>query len=213
MESKDMNIQQVYEKISLHFSQTRSRIWPQVREFLDSLQDNSLILDVGCGNGKNMYHHNNLKFHGIDTCNNFLKIINDKILKENINNITLQYGDIRNIPCEDNTYDNFMCIACYHHLDNENDRIKSLNELYRILKKDGTGLITMWAMEQEEDSPFKFTERDTYVEWKCRTDRKKYYRYYRIYEENDFEREVSQTSFKIINKTFNKGNWNYILLK
>lgn len=208
-----MSIQEVYEKIALHFSQTRSRIWPQVKTFLNSLDDNKEILDIGCGNGKNMYQHSNLKFYGIDTCNNFLKIINEKILKDNLDNITLKYGDIRNIPYEDNTFDNFMCIACYHHLNNNNDRIKALNEMYRILKKDGIGLITMWAMEQEDDSPFHFTERDTMLEWKCRTDRKKYYRYYRIYRENDFEEEVNKTSFKIINKSYCKGNWNYILQK
>lgn len=45
---------QVYENIADHFSDTRYKPWPKVSSFLSSLPAGSVILDVGCGNGKNM---------------------------------------------------------------------------------------------------------------------------------------------------------------
>lgn len=43
---------QVYEKISNHFNETRHKQWPNVSKFLGSLEEGTLLLDVGCGNGK-----------------------------------------------------------------------------------------------------------------------------------------------------------------
>lgn len=42
----------VYEEISNHFSETRHKQWPNVAKFLENLEEGTLLLDVGCGNGK-----------------------------------------------------------------------------------------------------------------------------------------------------------------
>lgn len=59
MESNDKrlerkHVQEVYEEIASHFSQTRYKAWPVVHSFLSNLSPGSVGLDVGCGNGKNM---------------------------------------------------------------------------------------------------------------------------------------------------------------
>lgn len=43
---------QIYEEISNHFSETRQKRWPNVSKFLENLEEGTLLLDVGCGNGK-----------------------------------------------------------------------------------------------------------------------------------------------------------------
>jgi alkylated DNA repair protein alkB family protein 8 len=43
---------QVYENIASHFSHTRHKPWPNVLSFVQSLPIGSLLVDVGCGNGK-----------------------------------------------------------------------------------------------------------------------------------------------------------------
>ena len=58
-----LNIMQVstqfYENHAAHFSDTRFCIWDVVREFGESrFTPNSVVLDVGCGNGKNMKYFN-----------------------------------------------------------------------------------------------------------------------------------------------------------
>lgn len=46
------NVHKVYDEIANHFSQTRHTPWPKVVEFIKSFDNGSIILDIGCGNGK-----------------------------------------------------------------------------------------------------------------------------------------------------------------
>ena len=43
---------QVYEEIAYHFSDTRHKPWPRIAEFLVAQEAGSILLDIGCGNGK-----------------------------------------------------------------------------------------------------------------------------------------------------------------
>ena len=46
-------------------------------------------------------------------------------------------ADICNLPLEDNTYDYILCNHVLEHVDND---IKAMSELFRVLKKGGTGI-------------------------------------------------------------------------
>ena len=76
---EDVNVKEVYEKIAKHFSDTRVYKWSWVNDFLESLKTNSLVYDLGCGNGRNMLY-NNINFIGIDNCKNFISICKEKKL-------------------------------------------------------------------------------------------------------------------------------------
>ncbi|KAG7909504.1 hypothetical protein KL906_002260 [Ogataea polymorpha] len=49
---ENLYVHEVYNDIAQHFSQTRYKPWPMVAQFLGSIRDYSLGVDVGCGNGK-----------------------------------------------------------------------------------------------------------------------------------------------------------------
>lgn len=53
-------LSQVYEEISNHFNETRHKQWPNVTKFLKNLKEGTLLLDVGCGNGKYLYEDRNI---------------------------------------------------------------------------------------------------------------------------------------------------------
>ena len=95
-------------------------------------------------------------------------------------------------------------------MDNDIDRATALNELYRVLKKEGRILITVLAMEQPDDSRFKFTKRDELISWNH-----KFERYYHIYREGDLIEEINRLNgkFKIENIGWEFGNWWIILEK
>lgn len=59
-ELEEMHVHNVYENIADHFSDTRHSPWPQVLEFIDSLETGSVLVDVGCGNGKYLGHNTNI---------------------------------------------------------------------------------------------------------------------------------------------------------
>lgn len=49
---EEINVHRVYDEIANHFSETRHSPWPQVQEFVESFEPGSILMDIGCGNGK-----------------------------------------------------------------------------------------------------------------------------------------------------------------
>lgn len=202
-----MSIQDVYNKIATEFDKTRIAIWPNVRTFLDSLSIGSSILDIGCGNGKNMLYRKDINCKGCDISTEQVKICQEKGL-----DVTRSYMEA--LPYNDNEFDNAICIASYHHLDNDSYREASLKEMYRCLKPGGKVLITVWAMEQDASSKRIFTKRDEQVPWKSK-DGITHYRYYHIYNKGDLEEEISRLEpiFKHVASGYEASNWWIVLEK
>ena len=195
-------IKDVYNNIATEFDRSRFRIWPCVYNFLDKIRDGSSMLDIGCGNGKNMTVKPTLNFKGIDLSEQLVNICKKKGLDVIEANMT-------SIPFSDCSFDGFISVASYHHLDNDQDRQKALDEMFRILKSGGKGLIVVWAMEQPSDSNFNFTKSDELVKWKNNVTKEIFYRYYHIYRENELENEIKKLEprFKINLVGWEKGNW------
>lgn len=201
-------IKNVYNDIATEFDTSRVRVWPHVSNFLSSLVTNSSVLDIGCGNGKNMLFRNDLQCKGIDLSNKLVNICKEKKLD-------VIEADMTCIPFQDNSFDAIITVASYHHLSNDEDRQKALNEMYRIVKPNGHILITVWAMEQPTDSSFNFTKNDELVKWKSVKTGKIYERYYHIYSKNALINEIQKLKpeFTIINTGYEQGNWFIILGK
>ncbi|KAI5633618.1 2OG-Fe(II) oxygenase superfamily domain-containing protein [Phthorimaea operculella] len=51
---EELHVHQVYEQIAGHFSSTRHKPWPKVVEFMENVPPGAIVLDLGCGNGKNI---------------------------------------------------------------------------------------------------------------------------------------------------------------
>jgi ubiquinone/menaquinone biosynthesis C-methylase UbiE len=196
-------ISNTYDVIAYEFDKTRITIWSRVKTFLDNLYPNSTLLDIGCGNGKNMFYCKNIKSVGIDISKNMVDIVKSK------NGIAYNYC-MTNLLFDSNSFDNIICVAAYHHLSTEKDRLKSINEMYRVLKKDGKCFIQVFAMEQEEDSRFKFTDSDVFIPWN-----NKIMRYYHVYKKNELKTEIVNfnSGFTILEEGYEKGNWYVILSK
>lgn len=54
------NVHQVYNEIANHFSETRHSPWPRVSNFLQRFDVGSVLVDVGCGNGKYLDSKSNI---------------------------------------------------------------------------------------------------------------------------------------------------------
>jgi SAM-dependent methyltransferase len=197
----------IYNEIADDFSNSRYSIWTCVKKFLDTLNSSSCVLDIGCGNGKNMLYRNDLNFKGIDFSDKLVSICKNKELD-------VIEASMCAIPFEDNTFNNAIVVASYHHLSNDTERKQALDEMYRILKIDGSILIVVWAMEQPSDSKFNFIKSDEIVKWKSKKSII-YDRYYHIYKEKELVEEISRLKpeFTIIYEYLEKGNWVICLKK
>ena len=202
-----LSIEQVYDKIADQFNNTRYKIWGSVKTFMDSLPKDASVLELGCGNGKNMLYRSDINIKGID-------ISNEQVIICKRKNLDVEKGNITELKFDDDSFDFMICIATYHHLDNDIDRQKCLKEMYRCLKYNGEVFITVWAMEQQENSTFNFTQTDEMVPWKSKDDGNTYLRYYHIYRKDELRLEITRLcpEFKIVKIDWELGNW-YVLLK
>ena len=203
-EIEEKNVKNVYEKIAPHFDSTRVYKWSWVNEFLEKLDKNSLVYDIGCGNGRNM-NYNNLNFIGIDNCENFIKICNKKKLNVVMSNIT-------EIPFKSNSADAILCIAVLHHLSSNENRIKALLELKRIVKPTGKILLSVWSINQPAKTKKSFNNYgNNIVLWNNYG--KIYERYYYIFKLEEIKKLITLCGLEIVKSEFNCGNEIFTLIK
>ncbi len=204
MEFETANVKNVYENIATEFSNTRQTKWDWIEEYLDNLPSNNIILDIGCGNGRNMMNDKHT-FIGIDNCSNFVNIA----CKSNLNVIL---SDMTNMPFNDNYFDNIIMIASFHHLSTIDRRLKCLEEINRVLKKTGTILLSVWSINQSHNKRLNnvFHYGDNIVPWKDNMNNIKGNRYYYIFKMDELY-ELFSTHFKIIKHFWNYGNEIFIL--
>ena len=152
------HVTSVYDSIALHFSLTRYRPWPRVESFLLSLPTNSLVADIGCGNGKYLHLNSTGVMIGCDTCVKLLTLAKS-------NTSHLLQADTTNLPFKSNTFDAIISIAVIHHLSSEQRRLAALREMARLLVPGGRMLVYVWAMEQGKR---EFSSQDVLVPWHTR---------------------------------------------
>ncbi len=203
----------VYNIISKHFSTTRKVIWPKVQEFIDSFDSNTYILDIGCGNSKNMGTRDDCKYVGLDFCENLLK--QTKIQS----NCSYVIGNCIDLPFQTNSFHYAMSIAVIHHLSTQDRRLKAIEEIIRILKTNGKALIYVWAFEQPRFS--KEPNQDVEVKWmlqkKYSLDNKKdqiFNRYYHLFKKYELENLLNNFKNITILESGNQyNNWYCIVQK
>ena len=101
------------------FSQTRFCLWDVVKNFAINFKETSLVLDAGCGNGKNIYHLKHIcDIKGIDKCENLVNICRER-------GYNVVKAEINNLPFNENRFNFVICIAVLHHLEKEEKRTRS----------------------------------------------------------------------------------------
>lgn len=190
-------VKNVYELIASHFSCTRVYKWSWVTNFLDSLHENSLVYDLGCGNGRNMIH-NNLNFIGVDNCKNFVSICEKK-------NLNVIESNLKEIPLNDETADALICIAVFHHFSTTENRLKVLNEMYRLIKPNGKILLSVWSIKQPSKTKRQFNKYGSNVVLYNKYGNI-YNRYYYIFEINEIKNLFEKSNLLLLDHYYDCGN-------
>ena len=114
------------------------------------------IIELGAGLGRDsiFFAKNNIKIQALDYSSSGIKIINQKIEKDNLSNyISTKLLDVREkLPFEDNSVD-----ACYSHMLycmalTMVDLQKLNNEIHRVLKPNG---LNIYTVRHTNDGDFK----------------------------------------------------------
>jgi len=161
------------------------------------------LLNIGCGHGPDFIpFREGFELHGVDFSSEMLKLAQKYSRKFNFA-VNLVEADARYLPYASESFDWAMAIATYHHLENNEDRMKALQELWRVLKTDGEAFITVWNRWQPR---FWFQRKQVNVPWKMRD--KTLFRYYYLFSYFELEKLVRKAGFEVV-KSFPENTYHF----
>ncbi len=200
-----MDLQSTYDRIAAHFSETREYAWPEVESFLANRAVNRAI-DIGCGNGR---HTELLAEHaseavGVDLSRGLLDEAVSRAQERGFAGTSaFVHGNAVALPVQTGTVDLAVYVATLHHLSPRATRIESLNELARVLKPDGVGLVSVWSTAHDR---FDRTDGfDTTVEWTL-PNGETVPRYYHIYSPEEFDADLADSDLEPLAVDVSSGN-------
>jgi ubiquinone/menaquinone biosynthesis C-methylase UbiE len=202
------DLEKTWDSIAKSFDKTRRKTWQECIDFIDSTSKDSVIVDVGSGNGRHLIPSAKQCKHaiGIDISREMLKVIQEKINDEKISNTILIHSTAENIPIKDNSVDAVLYIATLHSIPGRENRIKSLKEIKRILKDDGKLIVSVWSKYQDKfrkdflkkslTDKKKTDFGDKYIYWT--QDKLDVKRFYHLYSKKELVEDLEKAGFKIL---------------
>jgi ubiquinone/menaquinone biosynthesis C-methylase UbiE len=149
----ELPVEEFYAIFVSKYDTLKGRRWTDTVKdvnFIESfLERGDAILDVGCGTGRHCLElaKRGYKVAGIDVSDAMLSKARKKAKRKGFQ-IEFKYGDMRNIPVDDESFDCVICLySAFCHLLRKRDRKKAIAEMRRVLKKGGTAIIgiTNWS--------------------------------------------------------------------
>lgn len=193
-----------FEVIAGDFAATRKRPWPETIAFVRRLAANTRVLDLGCGNGRNIAAIR-AKAHtvvGIDASRGLLGIA-----AANVGSRHLVRGDAVSLPFRDDSFNGVHTVATIHHMPTQHDRRQFMSEVSRVLEPDGLLLVSAWALEQPR---FQDSEaQDRFVPWR-RPDGSVVQRFYHLFRTGEL-RLLADDYGLAVERVWRDGG-NYIVL-
>ena len=151
----------------------------ELRKFKSLLPKNAIVLDAGCGWGRDSkILSNDFKVIGIDLSNNLLSYA-----KEYAPKVIFKKSDVTNAGLKTNTFDGLWSNVVLLYLERE-DVLPVLKDFYRILKRGGVAYILV-----KEGEGFEYKSEDMSGEKP---------RFYTLFTKKEFEKYLKQAGFSTI---------------
>lgn len=194
---------ETWNAIAESFHQTRKYPWTFCINYISTINKDCVCADLGCGNGRHLLPlaQQCKQAIGFDISEKLLRITANRLKNQNIDNSMLIQGDLCALPFHSDVFDHILYIAALHNIKNQKNRIKSLKETYRILKPNGTALVSVWKKNQNRFSSELFSKEkrkengDITLYW--RQHNLNVPRYYHLYEREEFKKDIEHADFHI----------------
>ena len=172
------------------------RHWSIFRKELEELArrwQGGNLLNIGCAHGPDFLpFKEDFELYGVDFSTEMLKLARKYSAKFDFT-VSLSAADVRYLPFPDETFSRAISVATYHHVKGKEERLKSLQELSRVLKPGGEAFITVWNRWQPR---FWFRGKEMAVPWRTKT--KTLYRYYYLFSYRELEKLVKEAGFEVL---------------
>ncbi|MBM3247341.1 class I SAM-dependent methyltransferase [Candidatus Pacearchaeota archaeon] len=187
----NLNQEQIWDAIAGPWSKFRRQSPKEVQDFL--IKQKGKVLDLGCGSGRNLVKLEGIRFYGVDFAKKQLEFAEQEAKKQEIPAEFIK-ARCSELPFEDNFFDAAIFISVLHCMDKAEERKKSLEELYRVLKKGASVMISVWDKNSRELFKEKKVK-EGLMDWK--DNNTVYRRYYYFYDEKELKDLLESIGFKI----------------
>jgi len=209
------NQARVWDEIAGKWNEFREVPSPTVIEFLR--EKRGRILDLGCGSGRNFSAMaQDVDLYAVDFSEEMLVHAKEKAEKLGLKaDIIHSYSG--KLKFKDNYFDSIICVAVLHCISTKEERVNTIKEIYRTLKKGSSALISVWG----KNSPrLKNKGKECFVSWTVKNDKParkgeaeiKQERYTYVYDLEELKKEVLDVGFEIEN-IWEERNVNVIVKK
>ena len=143
-----------------------SPVRSHIKDFVfQEFEFGSILLDVGCGDGKYLHINAGVYTVGLERCPDWFDRTDEEEIIEGCYSRVPSFGDyllgdVIHIPFRDEFLDGILCCGVLHHISTTERRIRALNQIARLLKIGGKVLITVWAFEGRE-----LGSQDVLIKW------------------------------------------------
>jgi tRNA (uracil-5-)-methyltransferase TRM9 len=189
--------QEIFDQIASGWYNFRHRtIFRAELEALAKRWQQGRLLNVGCGHGPDFIpFKNNFELYGVDFSDRMLQNARKYADKYKFS-VYLVNADARYLPYANNSFDCAIAVATYHHIEDEEERLRAIKELYRILKPGGEAFITVWNKWQPK---FWLKAKDVLVPWRSKD--KTLYRYYYLFSYREIEELTRKAGFEVVDSS------------
>ncbi len=208
-----------YDLIAKKFSETRKHFWRRLEFIGRYTRDGDEVLDFGCGNGRllELFTNKNINYYGVDVSQKLLDLAKQRY-PSNKDNFLKISSDKISLPFNEEKFNSVYSIATFHHLPGKQHRLKVAKELYRVTKRGGWIVVTIWDLWQWRYRQNIFKNwfykiiGKSELDWNdCRivfinNDGKIFNRYHHAFTKGELERLFREAGFNIIEAKKIGGN-------
>jgi len=193
----------VWNKIAPEWNSYKEIPAQHTQEFLKTTSGK--VLDLGSGSGRHLSKIKNGKMYLVDFSEEMIKLAEEKSKKLKIP-AEFFVAELTKLPFEDNFFDFAVCISALHCIEGEKNRKKSVEELYRVLKKGGKAEIGVWNFQSKRFNQKQGKEK--MINW---TDKGQ--RYYYLFDEDEVYNLFKKVGFKILSSHNSEMMINFVVEK
>ena len=121
------------------------------------------VLDLGCGAGRHVVFmaRENIAAYGVDLSSEGIEYAKKSLDEQGLSAI-LKQGSVSEIPFEDELFDGIICYGVLYYCKIEEIK-KAINEIKRVLKVGGKGLVVVRSTEDYRFGKGTEIERNTFI--------------------------------------------------
>ncbi len=180
--------EKVWDDIAPEWHEYKQKPSENAVEFLKKSYGN--VLDLGSGSGRHLTKIKKGKMFLLDFSKEMLELAKEKSIKEKIPAEFIK-SELDKIPEPDEFFDFAIYVSALHCVETSKKRKKSVDELYRVLKKGAKAYIGVWNKNSKRFN--KKENKERLIGWTNKGER-----YYYLFDEGEVHELFRSVGFKII---------------